>query len=159
MPLIAFAAILAAAVPTPVPPGEDPVAPYTADDGNAGAAPFAGAAMWQAFHGAGGVERIVDGLIARAQADRRIADIFKGQDLARLRRTLREQFCYILNGSCHYSGRDMASAHHDLGLQQADMGALVEDLQQAMSAERIAFAAQNRFLAKLAPMKRQVVVR
>ena len=140
-------------------PGEEPVAPYVQSSRNAGAAPFSGAGMWRAFHGQAGVDRIVDRFVARNTADARIADIFKGQDLVRLRRTLKEQFCYILNGGCDYSGRTMAASHKDLGIQQADMGALVENLQAAMRAEGVSFPAQNRFLAKLAPMKRDVVTR
>jgi hemoglobin len=142
-----------------VPAGETPVAPYVHADANAGAAPFAGAAMWRAFHGRPGVDRIVDRFVAINVADPRIADIFKAQDLVRLRRTLKEQFCYILGGGCVYSGRTMRDSHKDLGLQAADMGALVENLQAAMRGEGVGFAAQNRFLARLAPMKRDVVVR
>ena len=142
-----------------VPPGEEPVDPYVRDSRNAGATPFPGAAMWRAFHGRAGVDRIVEAFVSRNIADARIGDIFKGQDLVRLRRTLKEQFCYILNGGCDYSGRTMASSHKDLGVQQADMGALVENLQAAMRKEGVPFRAQNRFLAKLAPMKRDVVTR
>ena len=142
-----------------VPPGEEPVAPYVQSDANAGATPFAGTGMWQAFHETAGVARLADDFVARMVGDRRIADIFKGQDLVRLRRTLKEQFCYILGGGCTYSGRDMAAAHKDLGIQNADFGAVVEDLQAAMRAEHIPFPAQNRFLAKLAPMKPDTVRR
>jgi hemoglobin len=39
------------------------------------------------------------------------------------------------------------------------MNILVEHLQHAMDREGVPFAAQNRFLAKLAPMKRDVVER
>jgi hemoglobin len=144
---------------TALPPGEEPVDPYTQSNANAGAAPFAGDAMWRAFGGTAGVDRVVDRFVARNVDDPRIGEIFKGQDLVRLRRTLKEQFCYILNGGCDYSGRTMKDAHRDLGIQSADMGPLVENLQAAMRAERVPFAAQNRFLAKLAPMRRDVVVR
>lgn len=144
---------------TAVPAGEDPVEPYVHQDANAGARPFRGDAMWQAFHGKDGVNRIAGGLVARAQADRRIADIFKSQDMVRLRRTLFEQFCYLLGGGCTYSGRTMTAAHKNLGIQRADMSALVEDLQAAMREEHVAFRAQNRFLAKLAPMHRAVTER
>ena len=112
-----------------------------------------------AFHGRAGIDRIVADLLATAQADPRISDIFKGQDMVRLARTLKEQFCYLLGGGCAYTGRDMASAHKDLGIQAKDLNVLVEDLQAAMSRERIGFAAQNALLSKLAPMKRQVVTR
>lgn len=138
---------------------EDPVKPYVQSDANAGAKPFQGEAMLKAFHGRDGVGRVVDALVDRAVVDPRIADIFKGQDLERLRRTLKEQFCYLLNGGCAYTGRDMKTAHADLGLQQTDFNALVEDLQTAMDAEGVPFRDQNRLLAKLAPMEHAVVRR
>ena len=107
-----------------------------------------------------GVARIVDGLVDRSQTDPRISDIFKGQDMVRLRRTLKEQFCYILGGGCAYSGRTMTAAHTDMGVQVADMAALVEHLQIGDAERRASpFAAQNRFLAKLAPMHRTIVKR
>lgn len=140
-------------------PDEEAVDPYAPSDAHAGATPFAGAAMWEAFHGAGGVSRIVDAFVDRNLADPRIAGTFVAHDPVRLRRTLKEQFGYILGGPVAYTGRDMQSAHRDLGLQSADMGALVENLQAAMAEEGVAFPAQNRFLAKLAPMRRDVVTR
>jgi hemoglobin len=115
--------------------------------------------MIAAFHGQAGIARIVDDLVATNQADPRISDIFKGQDMVRLRRTLKEHFCYLLNGGCQYSGRDMAASHTDLGIQAKDMNALVENLQAAMRRERVSFASQNALLSKLAPMKRDVVTR
>lgn len=139
------------------PPGEEPVEPYTQSNANAGATPFANEDMWAAFNGAAGVDRIVETFVERNLNDPRIADIFKNQDFVRLRRTLKEQFCYILNGGCAYTGRNMKAAHKDMGLQTADMGALVENLQHAMNKEGVPFRAQNRFLAKLAPMKRDVL--
>lgn len=140
-------------------PGEMPVDPYVQSDKNAGATPFKGDAMLRAFHGVAGINRMTDDFVDRLLIDKRIADIFKGQDIVRLRRTLKEQFCYILDGGCRYTGRDMRTAHKDMGLQGADMGALVEDLQAAMRKEGVPFFAQNRFLAKLAPMKRDSVER
>lgn len=142
-----------------VPAAEEPVAPYAQSNMNAGAEPFKGDKMWRAFHGREGVDRLVDDFVDRLLADKRIADIFKGHDEIRLRRTLKEQFCYLLGGGCAYTGRTMAMSHKDLGVQTADFNALVEDLQAAMRKERIGFAAQNRFLAKLAPMKRTTVER
>lgn len=53
----------------------------------------------------------------------------------------------------------MASTHAALGTRKPDLNTLVENLQQAMREEGVPFAAQSRFLAKLAPMSRDVVVR
>lgn len=140
-------------------PAEQPVDPYTVSDANAGAKPYRDADLFRAFGGHEGIARIVDRTIVLSEADPRIAEIFKGQDLVRLRRTLGEQFCYLLGGGCAYTGRDMKASHKDMGLQTADFNALVENLQAAMRKEGVGFHAQNRLLAKLAPMKRDVVER
>ncbi len=157
MTMLLLLAILAA--PPRAMPGEEPVAPYGASDANAGARPFEGAGMAAAFHGRDGIGRIVDRFVAANYADPVIGPIFAGQDRVRLARVLKEQFCYILAAGCAYSGRDMATAHRDMGIQHKDMNRLVENLQAAMRAEGVAFAAQNRFLAKLAPMRPNIVSR
>jgi len=140
-------------------PGEEAVDPYVVSDDNAGAAPFEGQAMWAAFNGGEGVGRIVDQMLDLSAADPRTAGIFVATDMVRLRRTLREQFCYILNGGCAYTGRSMADAHDEIGLQPADFSTLVEHLQTAMTTEGVPFRTQNRFLARLAPMRSDTVTR
>lgn len=143
----------------PVHSAEEPVDPYPVSDANAGAEPIRSDGLWQAFGQAEGTRRIVDETVRRSVEDPRIADIFKSRDLVRLRRTLFEQLCYILGGGCAYTGRDMRAAHKDMGLQVADLNALIEHLQGAMRREGVPFGAQNRLLAKLAPMKRDVIER
>ena len=140
-------------------PGEEAVEAYVVADANAGAVPFTGTAMFEAFHGQAGIDRIVDAMLDQAKVDPRTAGIFVATDMVRLSRTLKEQFCYVLGGDCGYTGRSMVDAHDDLGLQPADMGALVEHLQNAMAAEGVPFHTQNRFLAKLAPIRRDIVTR
>ncbi len=156
---LALIALPAAAQDAHHRPGEEAVDPYIVSDANAGAAPFVGTAMFDSFHGQAGIDRIVDDMLDRSVADPRIAAIFERTDMVRLRRTLKEQFAFILGGPSSYTGRSMQDAHDDLGLQPADMGALVEHLQDAMAAEGVPFHIQNRFLARLAPMKRDVVTR
>lgn len=140
-------------------PGELPVDPYTVSNDNAGAAPIEDPAVFAAFGGEAGIARIVDGLILRIQQDVRIEGIFRASDWPRLRRTLIEQFCYLLGGPCDYTGRDMASVHRDHGVTTREFNALVENLQAAMDAEGVPFPMQNRLLARLAPIQRDVVTR
>ena len=139
--------------------GEVPVPPYPVANANAGASPFAGAAMAQAFGGQAGVHRLAARLVELITTDPAISNIFVATDKVRLQRTLYEQVCYIVNAGCAYTGRDMREAHRQLGLKTRDLNALVVDLQRAMHEQGIAFAAQNRLLAKLAPMQRDVVTR
>ena len=138
---------------------EQPVDPYAQSNANAGAKPFDDADMLAAFKGQAGVARIVDDLVDRSVADPRTAEIFKATDLVRLRRTLKEQIGYILGAPVDYTGRDMAAAHKDQGINTAEFNALVENLQLAMDKEGVPFRAQNKLLAKLAPMKRDTVTR
>ena len=133
--------------------------PAFAADGDAGATPMTSDAVYKAFHEQAGIDRVVGTLITLSVADPRISDIFKNQDLPHLKQMLDEQFCYLLDGPCAYTGKDMKAAHKDMGLQMSDFNALVENLQQAMDKEGVPFRAQNKLLAKLAPMERAVVVR
>jgi len=157
--LLACLAVGSIATPSLAFADEQPVAPYTISDANAGATPIQGDGVYRALHERDGIERIVANLLNRVRADPRISDIFKATDMERLNRTLTEQICYISGGPCHYTGRDMKTAHRDLGLQNADLNALVEDLQLAMNDEKVGFHDQNRLLAKLAPMQPAVVQR
>jgi hemoglobin len=157
--IAAALAVLSAPALAQTPDGEKPVDPYTVSDANAGASPMSDAAVFAAFNGLEGVKRIAAGTVDRSMADERIKDIFATTDAPRLKRTLAEQICYLLGGGCAYTGRDMKSVHKDMGVQARDFNLLVEHLQAAMDAERVPFRAQGRLLAKLAPMKRDIVER
>jgi len=157
IPALFAAAGLAWAAPAIA--AEKPVDPYTVSNANADAQPFTGEQMLAAFHGQAGVARVVDRMVDLSITDPRIAEIFHATDLERLRRTLKEQFDYLLGAGAAYTGRDMKTAHKDQGINTAEFNALVENLQQAMDQEGVAFRAQNQLLAKLAPMKRDVVTR
>ena len=148
-----------AALAQTVPPGEIAVDPYIQSNANAGATPMKDDSVFKAFHGKEGLVRITSDLVDRNLADPRIKDVFATADIVRLKRTLAEQFCYILDGGCDYTGKDMSASHKDQGITPRDFNALVENLQWAMDKERVPFAAQNKLLAKLAPMSRQAIER
>ncbi|PZT91824.1 MAG: group 1 truncated hemoglobin [Citromicrobium sp.] len=139
--------------------GELPVEPYEQSNANAGAEPFEGRAMADHFGGADGIRAVADRFVDLNFSDPRVAAIFTGHDQVRLRRTIFEQFCYVLNAGCIYSGRDMRTAHQAMGVRRPDMNAVVENLQRAMREQGVPFAAQNRFLAKLAPMSGKIIER
>ena len=53
----------------------------------------------------------------------------------------------------------MKTTHKDQGINTAEFNILVEHMQLAMDKEGVAYRYQNQLLAKLAPMKRDVVTR
>ena len=113
--------------------------------------------LYEQFGGQAGVEALVEEFLVRLLEDERINAQFAETDLVNLNDRLVEQLCVELGGPCTYTGRSMAESHAGLGITEADFNALVEDLVDAMEARGIPRAAQNRLLARLAPMHRDIV--
>lgn len=112
---------------------------------------------YRAFGEKPGLVRLMDDFMIRLMADPRTAPHFREANQKRLKEQLVDQFCQVLGGPCAYKGADMKSAHGDMEIRKSDFNALVEVLQQAMDAQGISFGEQNRLLAKLAPMHRDVI--
>jgi len=115
--------------------------------------------LYQQLGGEPGVTRIVEGMLLRIADDRRIVEHFQDIDIQRLRDKLIEQFCAEAGGPCVYTGDSMEESHKGQALTPSDFNALVENLQAAMTAEGVSIPAQNRLLARLAPMRGQVIDR
>ena len=113
--------------------------------------------LFQALGSEQGVSQIVDETLVLVMLDERIKASFKGTDMRRLAKLLKEQFCVISDGPCKYSGDDMKTVHQGLGINAAQFYALAEDVQIAMDKLSIPSTAQNKLMAKLAPMKRDIV--
>ncbi|HYS54835.1 MAG TPA: group 1 truncated hemoglobin [Thermoanaerobaculia bacterium] len=102
---------------------------------------------------------IVDSFIARFADDTRVAPTFAKTDIPKFRKLILEQFCNITGGGCKYTGRDMKTTHEGLHLTEAQFNALVEDLQDAMATQRVPIELQNELIAKLAPMRADIIHR
>jgi hemoglobin len=111
------------------------------------------------FGGKAGLVSLMDDFMTNLLADARTRPYFENADQAHIKAELVDQFCVILDGPCTYTGKDMAQAHRNLGIDRAAFYALVEDLQLAMNKHNIPFRSQNKLLAKLAPMHREVVTK
>jgi hemoglobin len=111
------------------------------------------------FGGMPGMTALMEDFMQVMLEDPRLKPFFEHADQPRIKRQLAEQFCAILNGGCAYSGRDMKATHAAFAIDRADFNALVEDLQIAMERRKIPFSSQNKLLAVLAPMHREVINR
>jgi len=115
--------------------------------------------LYQALGGKAGITRLNADFVPRLFNDARIKHIFKDANPNNLVEQLSDQICAASGGPCTYEGGAMKDVHADLGITRAHFNALVEDLQAAMDAAGIPFATQNRLLALLAPMHRDIVTR
>lgn len=112
--------------------------------------------LYREFGEQPGLVRIIDDFYDLLLADPRTLPYFEGAPIKRIKQKLAEQFCVLLDGPCVYTGRTMKRAHEGQNIDRAAFNALVEDLQTAMDKNGVPFRAQNKLLAKLAPMYRDV---
>jgi hemoglobin len=112
--------------------------------------------LYRQFGEKEGLTKIVDDMYDNVLADPRTAPYFDNAPVRRIKQKLVEQLCVLLDGPCVYTGRTMKRAHEGQNIDRAAFNALVEDLQAAMDKNGVPFRAQNKLLAKLAPMYRDV---
>jgi len=89
--------------------------------------------------------------------DDRINFTFADSDMSKFKKLIFEQLCEITQGPCKYTGRDMFEAHKKLNLNNAQFNALAEDLYIALDRVHVPYRVQNRLMALLAPMQRDVI--
>lgn len=106
-----------------------------------------------------GIQRLMDDFVQRLKADGRIGPLFKDTNLQHLSEQLTEQVCELTGGPCKREGPTMKQAHQDMDIGHAEFNALVETLQDSMEAQGVAFSTQNRLLALLAPLHREIITR
>lgn len=115
--------------------------------------------LYDDLGGLDSITRFTNRLVDLTFEDPRTAHQFKQTKKDRLAKLLVDQICDLSGGPCQYKGVNMKKSHIKLGITEAEFNALVEQLQQAMDEEGVPFHAQNRLLALLAPMKRDIVER
>ena len=126
----------------------------------AGSVALAGPATLTLFESIGGEAKLraaMHEFVLIIESDDRINFTFANTDLKKFEELLYEQFCNITQGGCKYTGRDMYTAHAKLNINNAEFNALTEDLYEAFDRVHVPYRLQNKVVAMLAPMERDVV--
>lgn len=113
--------------------------------------------LYEKFGGHDGLVAIMDDAMNRWMHNPRTRPFFEHADRDSIKMHLVEQFCVILDGPCTYTGRTMAEAHSGHKIPEGAFYALAEELQNTLSSRHVPFNAQNRLIAALAPMHRDIV--
>jgi hemoglobin len=116
----------------------------------------ANAPLYREFGEMPGLTHITHDLMTNLLADPRTRTYFEGTSRKRIESKLAEEFCVLLGGPCEYTGRAMKRTHEGLNIDRAAFNALVEDLQDSMDKNGVPFHTQNKLLAMLAPMYRDI---
>ena len=117
----------------------------------------AGTTLFASMGGETALRTTVDRFAEIVEADDRINFTFAETDIPKFKQLLFEQLCQLSGGPCRYSGRDMATAHAKLNINTAEFNALAEDLYFALKKAGVPYRLQNKLMALLAPMQRQIV--
>jgi hemoglobin len=115
------------------------------------------ATLYDSMGGDSALRPAVDRFAAVVMADDRINFTFADTDMAKFKELLYQQLCNLSGGPCKYTGRDMRTAHAKLNINTAEFNALTEDLYIGLSQAGVPYRLQNKLVALLAPMKRQIV--
>ncbi len=120
-------------------------------------APVPDDSTYQGLGGKQGIKNIVSTFVKLVLADQRINANFRDTDKVNLEMRLAEQFCELSGGPCKYGGKSMVDIHDGLNITTAQFNALAEQLQVAMEQHHVPSRIQNKLVAKLAPMHRDMV--
>jgi len=107
------------------------------------------------------ITAVVDDFVARVAGDPRINRFFTNPDTALLKVKLIDQICEASGGPCKYTGKDMQTAHHGMGITHADFDALVDDLVTTLDKFRfwIPEKEKNELLAVFGPLRKDIVTK
>jgi hemoglobin len=115
------------------------------------------ATLYDAMGGESALRPAVDRFAEVVMADDRINFTFADTDMKKFKELLYQQLCNLSGGPCNYTGRDMSTAHAKLNINTAEFNALTEDLYIGLGQAGVPYRLQNKLVALLAPMKRQIV--
>ncbi len=105
------------------------------------------------------IEKITDNFIEEISFDQQIVKHFKESDIDRFREKLNEQLCNVSGGPCEYTGDSMVDVHTKMNITEAEFNRTVDLLISAMNKAGVAHRTQNKLLARLAPMRGDIIYR
>nr|WP_234401198.1 group 1 truncated hemoglobin [Pseudoalteromonas sp. T1lg23B] len=104
-----------------------------------------------------GLERLVDAFINQIGQDEVIFHYFKQTNVSHFRAGFVSHLCDVLGGPCQYDGDSMVQIHTGMHINERDFNHAVDLLIAAMDEVGIAHPVQNQILAKLAPMRSEII--
>jgi len=114
-------------------------------------------ALFLSFGGKATIVAVVDDFMFGVLENPRTKPYFLNVDQKKTKEHLSDFICVTMEGPCQYPGRTMKKAHSGLGISKGDYNALVEVLRTAMDKNNVPNRAQNKLLARLAPMYREII--
>jgi hemoglobin len=113
--------------------------------------------LYAQLGGEPGLAALVDEFLRELASDKDAAHHFQGVDIRRFRAQLTLHLCQLFDGPCRYEGAAMPEVHRGMRITQREFNAVVDDLVRAMESRDLPTPVQNRVLARLAPLREQII--
>jgi hemoglobin len=113
--------------------------------------------LYDRLGGQPAVSAVVDDFAGRVLADTRINKKFAKSDATRLVAMLKSFVCSATGGPCKYTGLSMKESHHNMGVTDAEFGALVEDLVASLDKFNVPAQEKSELLGALGPLGPDIV--
>lgn len=115
--------------------------------------------LYEKLGGEAGVDKIVNNLVQNIGRDEQIFHYFAEANVKRFRKHLAWHLCDISDGPCTYSGDSMQQIHDGMAITERDFNHLVDLLINAMYQADVPHPVQNQLLARLAPLRKDIIYR
>ncbi|HVS20409.1 MAG TPA: group 1 truncated hemoglobin [Pyrinomonadaceae bacterium] len=116
--------------------------------------------LYDRLGGYNAIAAVVDDFIGRLVADKRFTKFFVGHSedsLKKIRQHIVDQFCAAAGGPCLYTGRDMKTSHHGLGITSDDWDASAKHLVETLDKFNVPKAEKDELLAFVGTLKKDIV--
>ena len=104
-----------------------------------------------------GIESVVNAFIKQIVKDKNILRYFAKSNVDHFRQGFIEHMCEFSGGPCHYTGDTMVDIHTGMNINEADFNRIVELLVLAFEDVGLSYRIQNKVIAKLIPMRKNVI--
>ncbi len=114
--------------------------------------------LYQSLGGEQKLNQIVEDFIDEIGHDPVVFPYFEKASVSHFRKGIYTHLCDIAGGPCKYTGDSMRDIHTGMNVSEKAFNRLVELLINAMDKNHVDSVTQNRLLAKLAPLRSEVMV-
>lgn len=121
------------------------------------ASPLSQNSLYQQLGERRGIETIADKFINGIGESDRLYPFFAESSVDRFKEKFIEHICMVSDGPCQYTGDSMRDVHANMGINEAVFNHTVEVLIDAMTATNVPHNVQNQLLARLAPMRKDII--
>lgn len=113
--------------------------------------------LYERIGGQDTIEKLVDQFIKNIANDEQVLPYFRKSDVTHFRNGFIAHFCSVVDGPCEYKGDNMVDIHTGMNINEADFNRTVELLIDAMESVGISYRQKNEILARLAPLRKEIM--